>query len=208
MSLIKAKDYIKELHRRQENPYLWPDYLTGLPDKAAIIHRLGEVYPRLGRTTLAYVRVINVHPFLLKYGADRHAEIVQWSAAILKTVADSHGRNNFVGALRTHDFVLIARTDRIDAILKEAVTLFRRKVRRLYSDEDLGRGFTISFKRGSEEVQIGLMKMIYVTTRSAFGIPRGRLIPALADLCDELEAEGADSKELTAEHADLSPIAG
>ena len=69
MGLTVAKDYIKELHKRQENPYLWPDYLTGLPDKAAIIHRLAEVYPRLGRYAIAYVRVANVHPYLLKYGA-------------------------------------------------------------------------------------------------------------------------------------------
>ncbi len=39
MGLAEAKKYIQELHKKQSDPFLWPDYLTGLPDKAAIIKK-------------------------------------------------------------------------------------------------------------------------------------------------------------------------
>jgi hypothetical protein len=43
MGLTEAKKYIQHLHKKQDNPYLWPDYLTGLPDKSAIIKKMESV---------------------------------------------------------------------------------------------------------------------------------------------------------------------
>jgi len=190
MSLARARDYIKDLHRRQTNPYLWPDYLTGLPDKAAILHRLDEVYPKLGRMSIAYVRIRNVDPFLVKYGSSHHADIVQWAAAILKTVAEDHNRRNFVGALETHDFVVMARTDQIDAILKKASQLFRRRAQSFYKETDRKKGYLVSFRRDRKQVRIGLMELIHVVTSSAYGIPQSLLLPHLEDRCAELEDTG------------------
>ena len=39
MGFKEAKKYISELHKKQDDPYLWPDYLTGLPDKNAIVQK-------------------------------------------------------------------------------------------------------------------------------------------------------------------------
>jgi hypothetical protein len=47
MGLVEARKYIQDLHKRQSNPYLWPDYLTGLPDKAAIIKKMSEIRSKL-----------------------------------------------------------------------------------------------------------------------------------------------------------------
>jgi hypothetical protein len=62
VGVAEARRYIEELHKKQENPYLWPDFLTGLPDKAAIINKLEDVFPKLGGLSIAYVRIINIHP--------------------------------------------------------------------------------------------------------------------------------------------------
>jgi hypothetical protein len=98
MVTSEAKKYIQDLHKKQKNPFLWPDYLTGLPDKAAIIKIMDEVFPKLGEYSIAYVRIANIQPYLIKYGPDRHAEIIQWAAAILKTSSDKRP-NSFVGTL-------------------------------------------------------------------------------------------------------------
>jgi GGDEF domain-containing protein len=88
VGIAEAKKYIADLRKRQENPYLWPDFLTGLPEKPAIISNLQKVYPKLGEFAIAYIRIANIHPYLIKYGPDKHAEIIQWAAAILKTSCD------------------------------------------------------------------------------------------------------------------------
>jgi len=67
MSLKEAKKYIDELHKKQGNPYIWPDFLTGLPDKAAILLRLDEIYPRMGEYAISLVRIANVNPYRRAY---------------------------------------------------------------------------------------------------------------------------------------------
>ena len=92
MGLREAQEYITRLHKLQDNPYNWPDYLTGLPDRAAVLKKIDEVYDKFDRYSVAYVRIVNVHPYLLKYGDSKHAEIIQWAAGLLKTTAASFRR--------------------------------------------------------------------------------------------------------------------
>ena len=138
MGIAEARKYIQQLHRRQENPDLWPDFLTGLPDRAAIIKRLEQVYPHIGRYSVAYVRIANVHPYLIKYGPDRHAEIIQWAAAILKTTCEKCSKC-FVGTVSTHDFVIMCETKNMTKHFKEAARLFRKKAEAFYNEEDQAR---------------------------------------------------------------------
>lgn len=200
MGLTQAKDYIKNLRERQANPYLWPDYLTGLPDKAAILQKLDETYPKLGSYSIAYIRIANVNPFLVKYGAHKHADIVQWAAAILKTVADEHGRKNFVGTLKTHDFILMARTDRTEPILKKANSLFSRQIRKFYGQGDIQRGYVVSYRRQKAEIKIGLMKLIYIMTSSPLGMSQTSLLLNMEQFCNDLEDSGSPSLVLEPEY--------
>lgn len=186
MGLTEAKSYIKSLHRKQDDPYVWPDYLTGLPEKAAIISKLDEVYPKLGTFSVACVRVANVHPYLIKYGPSRHAELIEWAAAILKTTADSH-RGFFVGALSTHDFVCIGRKKAMGPFLKEAVSLFKRKSSSFYSDSDRKRGHVFSFTRDGEKVHVGLMGLVSAVLDEKGTVNKDRLIHHLGDACKQME---------------------
>lgn len=202
MSLAKAKDYIDHLHKRQANPYLWPDFLTGLPDKTAILHRLDRVYPRLGKWAVAYVRTANVNPFLLKYGTQKHAEIIQWAAAILKTTAMDHGRSNFVGVVNMHDFVVMAPTGQISNILKNASALYWRRTKTLYSREDIGKGRILAFQTDRTQVSIGFIQFIHVIADTNTGIPRSQFLPALQALCSQIETEGLETTRLGGSHKD------
>jgi hypothetical protein len=185
MGLREAKKYITELHRKQGNPYLWPDFVTGLPDTSAIVKKTGEVYPKLGKYAVSFIRIANIHPYLVKYGPGRHSEIIQWAAAVLKTTMDEH--KGFVGALGSHDFVAVCRAGRTEDFLREASATFEKKINTFYSKEDLERKTIMSFKKGNRTINIGLMRLLHATANGSTRIPEESLIPHLAKLCSDME---------------------
>lgn len=191
MGITEAKKYIQKLHKKQNNPYLWPDFLTGLPDKAAIIKKLETVFPQLGKYSIAYVRISNIHPYLIKYGPDRHAEIIQWAAAILSTTS-SRCVNSFVGTLSTHDFIVMCNAKNVPKLLKEASKAFSKKIEDYYSKEDRKSRTTLSFKRNGEEVKVGLMKFIAVIADKKIQIRRSHLIQDMGRVCESLEGTDSD----------------
>ncbi len=186
MGTTEARKYIKELHKKQENPYLWPDFLTGLPDKAAIIKKLEEVYPQIGVYAVAYVRIANIHPYLIKYGPDKHAEIIQWAAAVLKTTCEKCSKC-FVGTVSTHDFVIMCETRNMIKRFKEAAKIFRKQIEKFYTKEDLMRETTLSFSRNGKKINIGLMELKAVLTDKKLKIEKSRLLQAMGKTCDAIE---------------------
>jgi len=188
MVMNGAKKYIQDLRKKQKNPYLWPDYLTGLPDKAAIIKKMDEVFPKLGEYSIIYVRIANIQPYLIKYGSDSHAEIIQWAAAILKTCSDKRA-NSFVGTLSTHDFIVMCQTKKMAKLLEEVREIFRKKVSTFYSKEDLKNELTLSFDRNDgKKINFGLMKFVAVAADKKFRVNKGQLIRNMARVCDAMEA--------------------
>lgn len=199
MSLKDAQRYIRELHKKQNNPYLWPDYLTGLPDRQGVLRKLDSIYPKIGQYGIACVRIAAIHPYLLKYGYDHHAEIIQWAAAILKTVSSEY-RGSFIGTAGTHEFVLIAKTSHIYDILKKANSLFKRKTKSYYSDSDIKRGYVLSFQSNEgETVKVGFMRFVAAVITKPAEIEKMDLIPFLSRLCNLAEGEGKDIEEFSEE---------
>ena len=187
MGLVQAKKYIQDLHKKQSNPYLWPDYLTGLPDKAAIIKKMEEVFPTVGEYSISYIRIANIQPYLLKYGPDKHAEIIQWAAAILKTTYDKCP-HSFIGAFNTHDFVGMCKTKNMVKLFEEAQEMFRKKAAAYYSKNDLVKGITLSFDRNDgEKVNCGLMKLIAVVADKKLRVKKSHLIRNMARICEAIE---------------------
>ena len=197
METSEAKKYIQELHKKQKNPFLWPDYLTGLPDKPAIIKKMDEVFPKLGEYSIAYVRIANIQPYLIKYGPDRHAEIIQWAAAILKTSSDRNP-NSFVGTLSTHEFIGMYQTKKMVKLFDEAREAFRKKVSAFYSKEDLKNDLTLSFDRNDgKKINLGLMKFIAVVADKKLRVKKGQLIRNMARICDTIEGTGSEIVVMT-----------
>jgi hypothetical protein len=197
MSLTEAKKYIQYLHKKQDNPYLWPDFLTGLPDKSAIIKKLESVYPKLGVYSIAYVRIANIHPYLIKYGPDKHAEIIQWAAAILHTTSKKC-KDGFVGTLSTHDFIVTCRTKKMMHIINESRRIFSKKVESFYTKRDLKKRTTLSFKKNREEkVDIGLVTLVSVIADSRLQIKRSHLIQDMGKRCQVIERTGEDMMVMT-----------
>lgn len=192
MGLTEAKKYIQDLRKKQSNPFLWPDYLTGLPEKPAIIKKMDEVFPKLGEYSVVYLRIDNIQPYLLKYGPAKHAEIIQWAAAILKTSSDKCP-NSFVGTLNTHDFIAICETKNMAKLINGAREIFRKKASTYYSKKDLAKGVALSFDRNDgKKVSLGLMKFIAAVVNKKLRVKKSRLILDMARICDALEGTEED----------------
>ncbi len=192
MALADAKKYIRELHKRQNDPFLWPDFLTGLPDKAAIIRKLEEASPKIGQYAVAYVRIANIRSYLIKYGPDHHADVIQWTAAILKTTADTC-RKGFVGTLGTHDFLVICEGRELERFMTEAAKLFQKQMRNYYSARDLKNRTTLAYReQKGKDIKIGLMHLIAVIADRKLPVKRGDLILNMARVCDALENSDDD----------------
>lgn len=192
MGLTEAKKYIQDLRKKQSDPFLWPDYLTGLPDKSAIIKKIDEVFPKLGDYSVVYLRIDNIQPYLLKYGPAKHAEIIQWAAAILKTFFEKCP-NSFVGTLNTHDFIAICETKNVVKLIEGAREIFRKKASTYYSQKDLAKGVTLSFDRNDgKKVNLGLMKLIAVVVNKKLRVKRSHLILDMARICDAIEGTEED----------------
>jgi GGDEF domain-containing protein len=199
MGMQDAKKYIKQLHKRQDNPNLWPDYLTGLPDKAAIIKKMELAFPKLGTYSMAYVKIGNIHPYIIKYGADNHADIIQWAAAILHTTSKKC-KDSFVGTISTHDFLVICKTKNMNNIIKEANRLFNKRIQSYYSKTDLRKKTTLSFRRdGGEKVHVGLIKFIYVVADRKLKTKRSHLIQDMGKVCQAMEGTDQDYMSMTEE---------
>ncbi|MDA8156293.1 MAG: hypothetical protein M0Z52_07555 [Actinomycetota bacterium] len=190
--LAQARKYITELHRKQNDPYCWPDYLTGLPGQNAIIRKLEKLYPRLGTYSIAYARISNIYPYLIKYGYKHHADIIEWSAAIFKTAFDNV-KDSFVGAIDTHGYVIMAKSRDLDPVLSECARLFGKKTGAYYSPEDRKKGSVLSFHAEGKCVSVGLMGIIYCAMKEKTAIPRRDLIQHLAAMCAKLESESLQS---------------
>ncbi|MGD2080582.1 MAG: hypothetical protein PVJ36_05580 [Nitrospirota bacterium] len=181
MGLKDAKKYILDLHKRQDNPLLWPDYLTGLPNTHAIIKIVKDAYPKLGKYAIAHICIADINTYLIKYGSDRHAEIIQWAAAILKTTADNH--SCFVGVSKSHDFVAVGKKQDVRNLLGDASRLFDRKVKSFYDEGDLSRKSVLSFVSDGKEVNVGLMKLAYSVIDSRTEVPREEVLAYLEESC-------------------------
>jgi GGDEF domain-containing protein len=178
MGLKEAKRYINQLHRLQADPLSWPDYLTGLPGRKASLQMLRETLPKLGAWAVAYVRVANIYPYLFKYGPERHVELIEWAAAILKTEAQRY-RGSFVGTMGTHDFLLLAKSRHIGQLLSSAAELFGRRTKSFYSPQDRRAGVLLSFQYQGAPMRVGLMQLIWALRAERTGLNEVELLEQL-----------------------------
>jgi GGDEF domain-containing protein len=185
LGVQEAKRYITELRRRQQDPLLWPDFLTGLPDERAVVRAIHDIYPKLRHYSITLIRIANIEPYLVTHGTSRHREVIEWAAAILKTTMDRHG--GFVGKFRMHDFIAVCETKKLPAFLREASRTFEAKMKEFYTREAVKEKTLLSFTSFGREVSFGLMGLVSCSVNGKDGIPKERVIEYLLELCPDVE---------------------
>lgn len=185
MSIKSAQKYINDLHKKQQDPSQWPDFLTGLPDRYAVLRSIDDAYSHLDKKFISFLRIANIHPYLLKYGNERHIQVIEWGAAILKVTADKYGF--FVGAYDTHDFVVIGDKNKMDDFIADVSGQFDKKSLSFYDKDDVSRPNFLSFKRDGKQVNIGYMKFISASINKISSLPKAQVILYLSSMCAEAE---------------------
>lgn len=187
MGIAEAKKYLIELRKKQSDPALWPDFLTGLPDKRAVIKKIVDVYPKNKKAAVSYVRIANIHPYLAKHGTSRHAEIIQWAAAILKSTMDKC-TDGFVGTVGIHDFVAVCSKDKIDRFLDTSSKAFERKIKGFYGKDELKSNTVLTFDKNGRTISLGLMRLVHCVVNSEDRIPAPEVLRHLTERCGRLES--------------------
>jgi hypothetical protein len=185
MGIQEARKYLNELKQKQGKPELWPDFLTGLPDKSTMLKKVGEAIMKRTKHTVFYIRIADVEPYLVKYGSTHHIEVVKWAAAILKTTAEKY--HGVVGVFDTHDFIAILKKKDAGTFIGEAKQTFDRKVKSFYSDEDLKSKTVLSFKGNGGDVNVGLMRLASASSDDIAPTTPEKLISALVRAAKKAE---------------------
>lgn len=160
----------------------WPDFLTGLPDHAAVVRKVDEVYDKLGHYCVVYFRIDNIDPYLAKYGTDRHVEIIEWAAAILKTSIDNY--KGFVGTVGTHEFLAVCLASDCEEIVETTRKAFRKRTRDFYRPDDLKEGAVLSFSTNvGKNIRLGLMDFKCCIADYNCDVSKDKFIPNLKEIC-------------------------
>jgi hypothetical protein len=138
-------------------------------------------------STQLYIRIANIQPYLIKYGPNTHAEIIKWSAAILKKIYDKCA-NSFIGTISTHDFIGMCKTKNMVELFMQVRETFRTKISSYYSKKDLDNEETLSFNgNDGKKVSFGLIKFIAVVADKKLRVKRV-ILSEHARICDAIEA--------------------
>jgi GGDEF domain-containing protein len=183
MGLREAGKYIATLHEKQADPLNWPDFLTGLPDHAAVVRKVDDVYDKLDTHCVVYFRIENIEPYLAKYGTEKHVEIIEWAAAILKSTMDKY--NGFLGTVGVHEFLIICKAACCEDFISSVQVAFSKKIKDYYSDEDIKKGEVMSFKtNGGKKVSLGIMHFKHSMADDACSfVPKDKFLICLKELC-------------------------
>ena len=140
---------LKKMKARAENA----NPLTKLPGNVVIQEETERRMSAGEKFVVIYCDLDNFKAFNDKYGVHKGDEAIGLTAQIFKeSVKNVGGENDFVGHEGGDDFLLVTTPERADRIANYITAEFDKRVRSLYSQEDLDRGYIEAKARHSEEI--------------------------------------------------------
>ena len=135
VALVKA--YLKQMERAENiNP------LTGLPNQTQVDSELTGLIERNKSGAAIYVDVDDLKAFNKVYGYAEGDRAIRLLAEILREAVRLFGNpDDLVGHLGGDNFVVITTTRKARALCRRIIADFDSRIRNLYKDEDLDRGY-------------------------------------------------------------------
>jgi GGDEF domain-containing protein/CHASE3 domain sensor protein len=134
--------------------------LTGLPGNLAIERAIEERLAARHPFSLCQIDLDHFKPYADKYGYAWASEIIKEVAKILLKEREHAGmRDVFIGHIGGDDFVLIADSERAEALGRRLVAIFDEQIRPFYSVEDIERGFILGKDRKGNEQTFPLLSV-------------------------------------------------
>jgi diguanylate cyclase (GGDEF)-like protein len=155
-----AQELIKMKERAENaNP------LTKLPGNIMIMEEVEKRLKEQRKFTVIYSDLDNFKAFNDKYGIHQGDEAIKLAAQIFReAVKKSGGANDFVGHEGGDDFILLTTPEYAENIANYIIIEFDKRIRALYSQEDLERGYIVATARD------GAIKQFPIMTISLAGV--------------------------------------
>jgi diguanylate cyclase (GGDEF)-like protein len=181
VELIKMKE-------RAENA----NPLTKLPGNVVIREETEKRIQENKKFVVVYSDLDNFKSFNDKYGIAQGDEAIKLNAQILKESIKTKGNpDDFIGHEGGDDFILLTTPDKADTITGYIIEEFDRRVRSLYSQEDLAKGYIVAHARD------GTIKQFPIMTVSLAGVSNeNRQITSYAEVTNIAAEVKKKAKEI------------
>ena len=153
--LSRVKNTLKRIQRnRGANP------LTGLAGNLQI---QAEINSRIENDTpfaVVYVDLDNFKAYNDVYGFAKGDIAIKMTADILTDeIHENGGPDDFVGHIGGDDFVLITKPENAEEISAGVVELFDKRIKELYSKDDIERGYIANLNRFGASIEYPIMSI-------------------------------------------------
>jgi len=141
---------LKKMKQKAENA----NPLTKLPGNIVIQEEAEKRIKQNEKFVLIYCDLDNFKAFNDKYGVHAGDKAIMLTSDIFKESIEKKGKaGDFIGHEGGDDFLLLTIPERAEDIATYIVNEFDRRIRKLYSREDLDRGYIEAKARDTEEIQ-------------------------------------------------------
>ncbi len=151
VGLVSVQGMLDQLALMQVELAKGANPLSGLPGNV-VIEREIERRAKLGEpTAVTYVDLDHFKVYNDVYGFERGDRILLLTAEVLNRAVERAGDSaDFVGHIGGDDFVLLLAPEHARAVCDEATALFRKEVPRMYTQDDVERGFIVGKGRDGQ----------------------------------------------------------
>jgi diguanylate cyclase (GGDEF)-like protein len=140
---------LKKMKARAENA----NPLTKLPGNIVIHDEVDKRLAKGEKFVLLYCDLDHFKAFNDKYGVHKGDEAIMLTADVFKEAIVKEGRSDdFIGHEGGDDFLLLTVPERFERIANHIIKEFDKKIRDLYSEEDLKRGYIEAKGRESDSI--------------------------------------------------------
>lgn len=132
--------------------------LTKLPGNIVIHEEVKKRINNNQKFMVIYCDLDNFKAFNDKYGIAKGDEAIKLTADIFKEAAKNKGNpDDFIGHEGGDDFILLTTPDKAQAVADNITSEFDKRIRSLYSQEDLSTGFIVAHARDGSVKQFPIM---------------------------------------------------
>jgi diguanylate cyclase (GGDEF)-like protein len=153
--LSRVRNTLRRIDRnRGANP------LTGLPGNIEIQNEVNSLLERKLEFSLIYVDLDNFKAFNDVYGFAKGDIAIKMTADILTDEIRNYGsKGDFIGHIGGDDFIVITELKNVERICGGVIEQFDRRIKELYSREDVERGYICTENRIGEHIEYSIMSI-------------------------------------------------
>lgn len=131
--------------------------LTKLPGNNVIHEEIERRIAEKKKFVVVYADLDNFKSFNDKYGIGAGDQAIKLTAQIMQESLKSGGADDFLGHEGGDDFVLLTTPEKAQVVTSYIITEFDKRIRGLYTKEDLEQGFIVAKSREGETKHFPIM---------------------------------------------------